>query len=293
MKTGDLLNTLAGKIGLQNDPNLIALLSNAEFAQAEVNDELANRMTGSLLSIEGAKNNADVMNHYKPILLKAMDDRFAIIAEELGIADQIAAEKSTYKQADIIRNAYAQKIADLEAKNKAKTTGTEETAKLTQQIADLQAQIGDMKTKSAKELADATAKHQSEILDMLISANLSSQNYANENVDKDINILTAKSLLQSKLAASKAILVNEGGVAKLKQADNPTLDWLDGDMKAVSFADYTNKMLADAKMLKVSAPQAQTNTPQNAPVISPAGATQSNADFASSIQSALGDLKGN
>lgn len=285
MKTGDFLNTLAGKLGLQQDANLISLLSKADFSQTDIADDLANQLCKGLLSLEGAKNSADVMNHFKPTLLRAIDDRFAIIAEELGIADQIAAEKSTYKKSDLIKEAYGRKISDLEEKLKGKGGNSEEVSKLTAQIADLQKQLGAANDKAKADAAAAAKAHQQEILDMLVSQNLTGQNYANEQVSKEINVMTAKSLLNAKLAESKAILVNEGGVAKLKQAENPTLDWLDADMKAVSFADFTSKMLADAKLLKVSAPVNPVQ-PQN-PIIPQGG---SNGNFSSAIAAAMGDL---
>lgn len=294
MKTGDFLNTLAGKLGLQNDSHLVSLLSKADFSQVDIADDLANQICKGLLSLDGAKNSAEVMNHFKPTLLKAIDDRFAIIAEELGISDQIAAEKSTYKKSDLLKEAYGRKIADLEAKVKAGAGNqSEEVTKLTAQIADLQKQLGAAGDKAKADAAAMKQAHQKEILDMLISQNLTGQNYANEQVSKDINVMTAKSLLTAKLAEAKAILINEGGVAKLKQAENPTLDYLDAEMKPVSFADFTTKMLADAHLLKVSAPNPQPQQQHGGfvpPVITPQGGSQQNANFASAVAASLGDL---
>lgn len=290
MKTGDFLNILAGKLGLQNDSNLVSLLSKADFSQVDIADDLANQICKGLLSLDGAKNSAEVMNHFKPTLLKAIDDRFAIIAEELGISDQIAAEKSTYKKSDLLKEAYGRKIADLEAKVKAGAGNqTEEVTKLTAQIADLQKQLGAAGDKAKADAAAMQKAHQQEILDMLISQNLTGQNYANEQVSKDINVMTAKSLLTAKLAEAKAILTNEGGVAKLKQAENPTLDYLDAEMKPVTFADFTTKMLADAHLLKVSAPTQPQHQGGFNPPITPSGA-QPNASFASAVAASLGDL---
>lgn len=290
MKTGDFLNTLAGKLGLQNDSTLVSLLSKADFAQTDIADDLANQLCKGLLSMDSAKNSVEVMNHFKPTLLRAIDDRFAIIAEELGIADQIAAEKSTYKKSDLLKEAYGRKIADLESKVRGNAGNhTEEMAKLTAQIADLQKQLGAANDKAKADAEAMTKAHQQEILDMLVGQNLAGQNYANEQVSKEINVMTAKSLLNAKLAEAKAILTNEGGVAKLKQAENPSLDWLDADMKAVSFADFTTKMLADAKLLKVSAP-APAAQPQN-PTITPQGGA--NTSFSSAIAASLGDLTQN
>ena len=80
MTLGDLLNRLAAKIGVQNEPALIDLLSSHELAQHDVADELAQRFDTGLMSLDGAKNNREVLNHLKPIILKAAEDKFAVLA---------------------------------------------------------------------------------------------------------------------------------------------------------------------------------------------------------------------
>lgn len=69
MTLGDLLNTLAAKIGLQNEPALIDLLSSADLAKHEVSDDLAQRFDTGLMSLDGAKNNRDVLASLKAFYL--------------------------------------------------------------------------------------------------------------------------------------------------------------------------------------------------------------------------------
>ena len=139
MKLGDLLNKLAAKIGSQNDQDLIDLLSSAEIAHVDVSDELAQRFDTGLMSLDGAKNNRDVLNHLKPIILKAADDTFAILAEKYGIANEMQAEQSTYKKIDLLENALSAKMKDLEQRaQSASATKGEEASRLTKQIEQLQ-----------------------------------------------------------------------------------------------------------------------------------------------------------
>lgn len=139
MTLGDLLNTLAAKIGLQNEPALIDLLSSADLAKHEVSDDLAQRFDTGLMSLDGAKNNRDVLNHLKPIILKAADDKFAILAEKYGIANEMQSEQSTYKKIDLLESALATRLADMEKKAQSnQNTKGEEAAQLTKQIAELQ-----------------------------------------------------------------------------------------------------------------------------------------------------------
>ncbi len=252
MTLGDLLNTLAAKIGLQNDPALIDLLSSADLAKHEVGDDLAQRFDTGLMSLDGAKNNRDVLNHLKPIILKAADDKFAILAEKYGIANEMQSEQSTYKKIDLLESALATRLADMEKKAQSnQNTKGEETAQLTKQIAELQKQIATISATKDNELAEykkASAKQQ---LDMLVNFELNGKRYANQDLG-DTNIDIARALITRAMQEQRATLVNDDGKLKLKQTDNPSLDFVDSGYKPVSFSDFVNRILADKHLLEVS-----------------------------------------
>lgn len=281
MKLGDLLNRLAAKQGLQNNQALIDLLSNADFANREVADDFANSLDSGLMSLDGAKNNPALLTHFKPILLKAADDKFAILAEKYGISDEISQEKSTYKKFDILEQRIESKLAELKAKG---GKGSEETERLTLQIADLQKQLATLNESKTNELKALAEKHQAEQMGMLVDFELAGKNFANKQLDRQINVLTAKTLLNAKLQESKAIIVNENGALKLKQAENPTMDFVDSGYKPVSFADFTDKVLADAKLLEVSGGGQQPQ--QQQPVIVQTQPQINSTKFAAAIAQA-------
>jgi len=252
MKLGDLLNNLAAKIGMQQDPALVDLLSSAELSQHEVSDDFAGRLDTELMSLDGAKNNRDVLNHFKPIILKSADDKFAILAEKYGFGSEMQAEQSTYKKIDLLESKLAAQLEDLKAKA-ASAGGAkgEEVTKLTKQIEDLQKQLSNVTASKEKEIADyknAAAKQQ---LDMLINFELNGKRYANQELG-DTNVTIARALVDKALNENKAVLVNENGVLKLKQAETPSLDYFDESHKAVSFRDFVDRILADKHLLEVS-----------------------------------------
>lgn len=253
MNLGDFLNTLAAKSGMQNDPALVDLLSNSELANHQISDEFANALDTSLMSLEGAKNNRDLLNHYKPIILKAADDKFAILAEKYGIVNEMQGEQSTYKKIDILENRLAAKMAELESKA-GKGAQNEETAKLVKQIENLQKQIIEVQTAKDTELAQLRDQHTKQQLDMLVNIELNGKRYANQDLG-DTNITIGRALVEKALKEQNAVLVNEGGVLKLKQADNPQLDYVDSGFKPVTFGDFTNRVLAEKHLLEVSAPE--------------------------------------
>jgi hypothetical protein len=251
MNLGDFLNNMAAKAGMQNDPALVDLLSSSELANTHIADEFANAMDSSLMSLDGAKNNRDLLNHYKPIVLKAADEKLAILGEEYGIASEMQAEQSTYKKIDLLKNRFAAKMAELESKA-GKGAQSEETAKLVKQIENLQKQIVEVQTAKETELAQLREQHTKQQLDMLVNIELNGKRYANHDLG-DTNITIARTLVEKALKEQNAVLVNEGGVLKLKQADNPQLNYVDSGFKPVTFGDFTNRVLAEKHLLEVSA----------------------------------------
>lgn len=252
MTLGDLLNRLAAKIGMQNEQDLIDLLSASDIAQHEVGDQLAQRFDTGLMSLDGAKNNREVLNHLKPIILKAADDKFAVLAEKYGIADQMQSEQSTYRKIDLLEAALAARLkeAELKAQSNQNNHG-EESARLTSQIADLQKQLASITAAKDNELAEykrTTAKQQ---LDMLVNFELNGKRYANQDLG-DTNITIARALIDKAMRDQRATLVNDNGTLRLKQTDNSSLDFVDSGYKTVSFADFTNRVLADKHLLEVS-----------------------------------------
>ena len=288
MKIGDFFTTiLAAKLGLQNDPALVSLLSNADFAQAEIDDTIAGKFNTGLMSLEGAKANNDLQKHFKASALNGVDAQATRFAEAFGITDAIAAEQNTFKKLEILQAKMAEKIAEA-----AKKGGSESEAvkNLTKQNEDLQFTIRKNAEAAEAAKAELLKAHQQEMLDMLINSALASKNYANKQLDTDVNVLTARTLLNQRLAAAKAIAVNEGGKVVLKQAENPSMNFVDEGFKDVAFGDFVNKTLADAHLLAV----AQPTNPNPLPNFNPQQqqAQPNAAKQHAAVASALADLGG-
>ena len=255
MKLGDFLNKLAQKSNMQTDANLINFLSNAEIAGREISDDFANALDNSLMSLEGAKNNQQLLNHFKPILLKSADDKFAVLAEKYGFADEILLEKSTYKKFDILE-------AKIEAKLKEVNSATdkEKEAKLLKQYEELQSQLQKLTETKANEIKAVTDKYESEITNMHLNSLLSGKKYATKDLPSEVNTQIARQLIERALQANKATIVRKDGTLKLVQTDNPEMDYVDSGFNKVSFSDFADKVLAENKLLEVSQQSQQTQT---------------------------------
>lgn len=275
MKLGDFLKIMAAKLGQQDNAELAALI--AAVGTNDIPDTLATTFDTGLMSLDGAKLNTSLQNHFKPTYLAPVDAQFKTLAEKYGIADAMEAEKNTYKKAAILEAELVRRIAEAEAKGNSGDSAKQITA-LNDQIKGLQGQLATLTTKSADDIAALKKSHATEIVGMLIKGELNGKNYAIKGVDKSINVMTAENLLRQQLAKDKAVVVVENGELKLKQSENPTMDYVDSGYRTVAFSDYANKLLADSKLLEVTEPaktqpQGGTQPQGNAPVVSGAMAS--------------------
>lgn len=259
MLIGEFLNTMAAKLGAQQNPHLVSLLANNQLTQAEIHDDLANLLNTGLMSLDGAKNNSDVQNHFKPIILKGVDERLDAIAKQFGFETELAAEKSTYKRAEIIASKM-QALIDAE-KNK-NGQPSEKENQLNQQLQQLQSQLQTAIAAKDGEIAQLKQAHESQLLSMLIDAELGDKPYANDAIPRNVNVMTARNLVDAMLKEKGVIAINDNGTLRLKQAANPTLDYMDEGFKPVSYSSFADKVLADSKMLRVSTAGKQQPTQQ-------------------------------
>lgn len=262
MKLGDFLNTMASKTGLQNDPTFVAFIqANPQLAGLDLDDKVAIPMNTGLMSLEGAKNNTDVKKHFDALVLNAIDGKLNPLAAEYGATAEFESEKSTYKRIDILTQKIAAKIAEIKGSS-SDASKDAEVKRLTDEMQKLQQQLTTLTTDKNNEIANIKSAHAKEMLNTLIDINLSGKTYANKAVDAKTNLTIAKALLDSKLAERGAIVINENGQLKLKNATSPELDLLDESNQPLTFAQFTDKVLADAKLLEVSSggngPQHQT-----------------------------------
>lgn len=290
MLIGDFLNTMAAKLGAQQNPHLVSLLANNQLTQAEIHDDLANLLNTGLMSLDGAKNNSDVQNHFKPIILKGVDERLDAIAKQFGFEAEIAAEKSTYKRAEIIASKM-QSLIDAE-KNK-NGQPSEKENQLNQQLQQLQSQLQTAIAAKDGEIAQLKQAHESQLLSMLIDAELGDKPYANDAIPRNVNVMTARNLVDAMLKEKGIVAINDNGTLRLKQAANPTLDYMDEGFKPVSYSSFADKVLADSKMLRVSTAgkQQPTQQPTQKVIDTQPVTPQIPQSFAASIGNSIADLQ--
>ena len=260
MKLGDFLNTMAQKGKIELDFGTLSNKKLDELNMIEIDDTVAGQFDSALMSLDGAKNNPEVLNHFKPIILKAVDNKYAILAEKYGLGDDFTNEKNTYKKADLLEAKIDAKLAELEAQ-KGKGGNAEKEQLLAKQLGDLQKQYSDAIETSKTNEKSIADRYENEITEMHVKNLLAGKKFATKDLPIEVNTQMARLLIDKQLKEKGAMLVRKDGELKLVQSALPDMDFY-MDNKPVSFSDFTNKVLADNKLLEVSQPVTQTQQTQ-------------------------------
>jgi hypothetical protein len=295
MKLLDFINSIATKCDKHNDPAIIDVLSRSDLQNIDIADSVANAINNSLLTVEAAKNNVTVKNHFNAQILGAYDSGILNSVKELGLGDDFETElsgiKSTYEKQRKLSEKIKETIESLKAsQGKGDDKAAEKYAK---QINELQTKYAQLQesTVPKTELEKVKKENENSVRDFMLHSKISGLKFANQDVNHDDNVAFANVILNNRLSRSKAIVVKDGNELKLKQADDQALDYFDEQHKPVSFDDFMNKAFADAKILAVSGNKNPNTSPFVPPVANPGGGkTVNTAQFDAAIQASLSDL---
>lgn len=94
----EIFNALASSIGIDTESQEFKqLLSDKRLTEVQVPEELANQLTGGLLTIDAAKNHAEINSHFKVKHLKGVDNRLIQNLRSLNVPDEIIQEVESQK----------------------------------------------------------------------------------------------------------------------------------------------------------------------------------------------------
>jgi hypothetical protein len=249
---GELIGEIFGLVGIDaTDEKYKPLVS----ITTPIDADTADKISKNILSIDTAKMSSQLKAHFKAQTLNGVDAQHEELATEYGLDPADAAELKSIKDT-FERN--KKLIAKVKANVEKLNAGKGDTAKLVEENRKLNDAILASKADFDKKLADIQANKESELNDYAIMSHLRSLKYANENVDADINALTAKSVIQNALASKKIGVKRDAtNTLRLYQLENPELDYLENH-KPISFADLASKELQAKKMLAITDPSRAT-----------------------------------
>lgn len=253
VKIGTLLSNLAKKAGY--DPNLIAIPAES----FEVPDELAAALDAKLLTEESAKNNPVLKNYFKSQALDPIDKHISALLDENEIDEEGKTEilgiKSTYDRIP----ALTKKIKELGLKKA--SAGTSDKAALQEAINNLNQEKAQLIAEKEKEIQAIRGEAQTEIANFMFRNSIGSVDLVTDQFDRDTMLELAQQRINKDLQAKGAKVINKDGVLTLVQAADPALDFYQ-DNKKVTFEEFRDSSLANAKIIKVNKqPAGPTGTP--------------------------------
>jgi polyhydroxyalkanoate synthesis regulator phasin len=248
---GEFITKLATMAGLSpSDPEIVGILSNSEFSNYKLPENLYSKINSNLLTIDSARNNEQLRKHYHAEILNGLDASIENVMEKFAvdpdIAEQIRQEKKTTEK----YNRLIEKLNDLNAR-KADAGRKTDKSEMEAEISKLNSQIKDLtgKLQSAPQERDSfwTEKLKSKAIQNLLTA----YNYAGEkDIPKDVLIETASVLLNRKLNEAKVRLEYAPDNDSISLKTESGMDFYK-DNSPVSFKSFADQVLAESKLLAI------------------------------------------
>lgn len=285
MKFGTLLSDLAKKSGVDTtQQEFISLLSH----DIEIPDAIADKLNKGLLSIDAAKNNAEVKKAIRAEALNGVDSKITELLEELGIeeVDDITNEKNSFNKIGLL----TKKVQALEAK-KASSSKNTDKAEIEKQIAELQKQLKTEKENFTAKEKEWQSAREGDLTNFDIQKLLLGKDYSlPKEMDRDLVITTAQSAINKALAAKgfKIVRNEQGQLTVVDKDGNKAYSDSHEEIQLPSFIDGA---LAQNKLLKVN-DQNQNgggNNGQQSQHIS-SGGNPSNLNTANAIEQQMKEL---
>jgi len=255
----ELINDLATKAGYDtNTEGYKALLSSTSLNVA-VPDDVADAIQSNLFTIDSAKTQRDLKNHFFKQAYDGLDKELARTMDKLAISDdlktRILAEPSSVKRASLI----AEGIQEAKS-NMAATNNKGEKDEYLATINALKAEKAELLAAKEQEIQSITAAKENELVGLLLENSLNSFKLGMGDIPAEFKVISAKSALDKALKEKGLQYVRDGNSLKLQSLDGT--DYFEKNGK-VDFKGFAESVLAANKLLQTSEPAVQaaaTNT---------------------------------
>lgn len=271
-KLGDIIKSLAEKAGLKSDDETLKkILGISEISTVELPDEFSNALEQNLLTEQSAIANTKVRSKLFAEALNGVDAELDGLMGDFEFDDTF---KTQYKSIEKNTNEKVRQLksglqAQLKAaKEQAKKTGDPNdkaaVTALQNQIAELNKNTEDLKRLHAVELDNLKKQNLNDRKQFTLRSILAGKPLPKNGLSADINILTAKTLLEQEMAKhGLQILFDENGSPILKQRkEGADIDYF-VDNKKVDVSAFIDGVLAQNKFLQINDSDQATNAGGN------------------------------
>ncbi len=249
----EFISNLAAKAGLKaDDAELLELVQNKALA-IDIPDTLVNALEQNIHSLQSAESK--IKNKLKAEIYNGLDAEFDRMMDDAGMDDAVKSEFSSKKFDSSIKRAVAisNKISELTTKS---NSGGKDSQKYIEEINKLKSDLSALATSHKTEMEKVMAENESNLTNIEINSMLSGYNYGLGDIDKDIKLLTAKTMLEKALANDSAKIVRKDGKLMLTAGDGSK--FFDKNNTEKDLKSYTEGVIST--ILKATDPaQKQSN----------------------------------
>lgn len=212
----EFISNLAAKAGLKaDDAELLELVQNKALA-IDIPDTLVNALEQNIHSLQSAESK--IKNKLKAEIYNGLDAEFDRMMDDAGLEDSIKSEFSSKKFDSSIKRAVAisNKISELTTKS---NSGGKDSQKYIEEINKLKSDLSALATSHKTELERVMAENETNLTNIEINSMLSGYNYGLGDIDNDIKLLTAKTMLEKALTNDSAKIIRKDGKLMLTAGD--------------------------------------------------------------------------
>lgn len=250
---GEFLNALFTNAGVEIENDTLKNIT-TKSATVEIDQALVDKFNQNYLTLNSAKNNPELKKHFYAVAMNGLDTELETTMSELSLTEdvinEIRGEKSSFKKASLL----AKKIKSLEAEKSSATTKTDK-AEIQAKIDSLNAEVVRVRAEKEQAVKEVEARYKNEINDILLSNTFGSYDFALPT-SKDANVKLAKSLFMEEVTKKGYNIALDNNEFKLVTADG--MDVYENNQR-VGFKDFTDRLLAQHKLLKVAGEQTSAN----------------------------------
>lgn len=211
------------------------ILSDKRLTEVQIPDDLANKLTTGLLTINAAKQHPEVNSHFKVKHLKGVDNRLSQEFKAIGLPEEVLLEMNGIADTLGKINFIAPKIQEHYQTTLGGKKGDEKYIELTgkyntlvKEKQTLAEQLDSEKTRFSKEREDMSINYE-------VNRNLTGYQFGEAYQTEDVQLLVSKKLSEKPLVFRKT----DSGIGVF-QKDNPDLKAMSKDNK-----ELTIKMVLD------------------------------------------------
>jgi hypothetical protein len=253
---GEFINSAFQKAGIAADNEYLKrVLQNPELTKETVPDEIVSQFNSTLLTLDQAKTNYDLKNHFYGAALAPVEKELQNLATAFEFSEEDLAElngiKSTFSKIPALKT----KLDNAIAKKAAAAGG--DKGKHAEEIVRLNAEIAAAKAEMSNATQRISSEYEGKIVDMALN-NFMSQYSFTDAIPKEVAAMTARNIFEQTVNSKRAKYKLVNNELTLVNADDESLPFMQ-ENQPVQFRAFVDKIVADNKLLKT------TPTPPPAP----------------------------